>query len=160
MTEYAPIEGYAAIFNVADASGDVIAPGAFGEPEPGAVKLLYQHAVDRPIGRWLDLRQDAFGLYARGEVILSAAGGREAHALIEGGAIDGLSIGFRTVRARKEHGRRLILEAELWEISVVTFPMAAGARIARRGALQDAALAIRLAAAARNLAESPRRLSP
>ncbi len=49
------------------------------------------------------------------------------------GALDGLSIGFRTVRSRTEAkgGLRRILEADLWEISVVTFPMLPGARIAQ-----------------------------
>ena len=49
------------------------------------------------------------------------------------GALDGLSIGFRTLRARREaaSGIRRILEADLWEISVVTFPMLPGARVAQ-----------------------------
>ena len=47
------------------------------------------------------------------------------------GALDGLSIGFRTVKARTEPktGVRRILEADLWEISVVTFPMLPSARV-------------------------------
>lgn len=53
--------------------------------------------------------------------------------LVKGGALDGLSIGFQTVRAHREGGRRAVAEAALWEISIVTFPMAAGARIARVG---------------------------
>ena len=52
-------------------------------------------------------------------------------------ALDGLSIGFRTVRSSKEGrsgkaarpGVRRILEADLWEISVVTFPMLPSARV-------------------------------
>ena len=43
---------------------------------------------------------------------------------IEAGAIDGLSIGYRTVRAGKtESGTRLLSEIDLWEVSLVTFPM-------------------------------------
>ena len=47
------------------------------------------------------------------------------------GALDGLSIGFRTVRAKRDPatGVRRILEADLWEISVVTFPMLPSARV-------------------------------
>jgi hypothetical protein len=47
------------------------------------------------------------------------------------GGLDGLSIGFRTVKARKDSrtGLRHITEADLWEISVVTFPMLPQARI-------------------------------
>ena len=56
---------------------------------------------------------------------------RGAPADEESGALDGLSIGFRTVRARTDAktGVRRILEADLWEISVVTFPMLPSARV-------------------------------
>jgi len=60
--------------------------------------------------------------------------GREAAALIAAGAIDGLSIGYRTVRAgRNDKGRRLLQELELWEVSLVTFPMLPSARVAAKG---------------------------
>ena len=51
--------------------------------------------------------------------------------MIREGAIDGLSIGFKTVRATKDQaaGIRTIHEADLWEISVVTFPMLPEARV-------------------------------
>jgi hypothetical protein len=47
------------------------------------------------------------------------------------GAVDGLSIGFRAVRGRRDarSGVRLLSEVDLWEISVVTFPMQPQARI-------------------------------
>ena len=55
---------------------------------------------------------------------------REAACLIEAGALDGLSIGYRTVKSqRDENGRRLLTELDLWEVSVVTFPMLPEARI-------------------------------
>jgi hypothetical protein len=46
-------------------------------------------------------------------------------ALLRDGAINGLSIGFRTRRAKRDPatGHRILLELELWEISVVTFPL-------------------------------------
>ena len=51
-------------------------------------------------------------------------------ALIEAGAIDGLSIGYRTLKASKDaEGRRVLNEVELWEVSLVTFPMLPEARI-------------------------------
>ena len=129
----AEIEGYASVFNVPDLNGDIVAPGAFAKslkknPKPA---LLYQHAAEAPIGRWVSFREDARGLFVRGELILSSPRAREVHALLEGGAIDGLSIGYQTLRsARVKTGRR-ILEADLWEVSVVTFPMAPGARVTR-----------------------------
>jgi HK97 family phage prohead protease len=54
---------------------------------------------------------------------------REAHVLLQAGAIDGLSIGYRTLRAEKAGGQRLLHEIELWEVSLVTFPMLPQARV-------------------------------
>lgn len=52
-----------------------------------------------------------------------------------GGALDGLSIGYRTVRGRTDAktGIRSLIEVDLWEISVVTFPMLPEARIGLDG---------------------------
>ncbi len=70
------------------------------------------------------------------------AKGREVLALMRAGAIDGLSIGFRTVRGRTDakSGVRQLMEVDLWEISVVTFPMLPAARVvaAVKGARRDA----------------------
>lgn len=132
----ADIEGYAAIFHERDLNGDIVAPGAFKRSlnASSPIRMLYQHAAEAPIGRWISFREDARGLYVRGEILLESPRAKEVAALIDGGAIDGLSIGYRTVRAEKgAAGARRILEAELWEVSVVTFPMAPAARIARIG---------------------------
>lgn len=162
MTSTALIEGYASIFNTPDLNGDVVAPGAFaaslraGTP----VRLLYQHAADAPIGRWLHMAEDARGLKVAGELLLSSPRAREVHALLEGGALDGLSIGYETVRAARARAGRRILEARLWEISVVTFPMAPGARIFRVGAAEAdslSALAARFSETARARAPGRRR---
>jgi hypothetical protein len=42
-----------------------------------------------------------------------------------------LSIGFRTVKARIDPKTRIrrLLAVDLWEISIVTFPLLAGARV-------------------------------
>jgi HK97 family phage prohead protease len=86
---------------------------------------------DQPIGRWLSIREDARGLHVEGKLSLGVARAREVHELMKSGALDGLSIGFQTLRARNEAGTgvRRILSADLWEISVVTFPMQPGARV-------------------------------
>jgi len=138
MTQTLSIEGFAAIYDEVDLNGDLIAPGAFrkslaksGSP---AVKLLYQHAADQPIGRWLRFEERGNGLYAAGELFLATQTAREVAELIRAEIIDGLSIGFRTVRAQKSNGARRILEADLWEVSIVTFPMAPKARLAKIGA--------------------------
>ena len=128
----AVIQGYAAVFGVPDLSGDVIRPGAFGKLIPAAaarVRMLAQHAAEVPVGRWVRMEEDAKGLRATGEIFTNTDAGRNLHRLLRGGAIDGLSIGFKPVRTRKAATGREIVSAELWEVSIVTFPMALGARI-------------------------------
>jgi hypothetical protein len=53
-------------------------------------------------------------------------------ALLEAGALDGLSIGYRTQRGQIEPRTRIrrLYQVDLWEISIVTFPLLNGARVA------------------------------
>lgn len=129
-------EGYAALFGRVDLGRDLILPGAFARSldERGAsgVRMLFQHDPNEPIGTWQALREDATGLFVRGRLTLDVARAREVLALMRAGAIDGLSIGFRTVEGRtdpRSKVRRLV-RIDLWEISIVTFPMQPDARIA------------------------------
>jgi hypothetical protein len=130
------IAGYASLFGAADQGGDVVAPGAYAASLKRiaaggrAVKLLWQHDPAQPIGVWDSVREDDRGLYVEGRLLTEVTRAREAAHLIEAGAVDGLSIGYRTVRAgRDEAGRRVLNEIELWEVSLVTFPMLPEARI-------------------------------
>ena len=128
-------EGYASLFNREDLGHDVIAPGAFRESlkSRGAqrIKMLFQHDPAEPIGIWDEIREDARGLYVRGRLTTAVAKAREVLALMRVGALDGLSIGFKAVKARREAatGVRRLEKVDLWEISVVTFPMLPGARV-------------------------------
>jgi hypothetical protein len=92
--------------------------------------MLWQHDPAQPIGIWDEVREDARGLYVKGRLLESVEKAREAAALIAAGAIDGLSIGYRTLKATKsDKGLRLLKELELWEVSLVTFPMLPSARV-------------------------------
>jgi HK97 family phage prohead protease len=129
------VEGYASLFGEIDQARDMVMRGAFAQTlqqkNVRRVPMLFQHDPSEPVGVWLELREDARGLYARGRLIPEVARGRELRALIGAGAIDGLSIGFRTVKGSvdpKTRVRRLIA-VDLWEISIVTFPLLAGARV-------------------------------
>lgn len=128
-------EGYASLFGIIDQTQDRVAPGAFRRTllrrPPSSIKMLYQHLAHEPIGVWDHIREDARGLYVRGRLVLDSGRGRDVLALMRSRAIDGLSIGFRTVRGRTDPqtGVRTILEVDLWEVSVVTFPMLPGARV-------------------------------
>lgn len=115
-------EGYASLFGVVDGAGDVVAPGAFAKSlrtRPAAkVRLLYQHFAHEPIGVWEVIREDA---------------------------LNGLNIGFRTRRARRDPatGHRILLEIELWEVSVVTFPLLPNSHVTAIGGKSDLARYIR-----------------
>lgn len=127
--------GYASLFGVPDLGNDVVAPGAFvgslGERGAAGVRMLFQHDPAEPIGRWLSLREDARGLRVEGLINLAVQRGREADALMREGGLDGLSIGFRTLRSSPQRGGlRRLLAVDLWEISLVTFPLLPGARAA------------------------------
>ena len=97
------------------------------------VKMLWQHDPTRPIGVWDEVREDGRGLCVKGRLLLEVQAAREAHVLLQAGAIDGLSIGYRTLRSEAKGGRRLLHEIELWEVSLVTFPMLPEARVQARG---------------------------
>ena len=149
--------GYGSLFGVLDDGGDVVMPGAFSaslaaHKAAGTMpKLLEQHDPAKPIGIWLDMVEDDRGLLCKGRLLLEVQRAREVHALLKGGAIDGLSIGYAigpddwsyadsAEQARKfgwygggvsYEGRscRLLHKCDLWEVSVVTFPMLRSARI-------------------------------
>lgn len=135
VEEDGTFSGYASLFGKADLANDVVEPGAFARAlrRRGAagVRMLFQHDPAEPIGAWLDIAEDARGLHVRGRLTPGVDRAREVLELMRAGALDGLSIGFRTVRARKDakSGVRRIVEADLWEISVVTFPMLPEARV-------------------------------
>ena len=127
--------GYASLFGRLDLGKDIVERGAFSASlkKRGAagIRMLFQHDPNEPIGTWLELREDARGLFVKGRLSTGVERAREILSLMRGGALDGLSIGFRALRARKDaaNGVRRIFEADLWEISVVTFPMLPEARI-------------------------------
>ncbi len=138
------VEGYASLFGVVDLGRDRVERGAFAASlaRRGArgVRFLFQHDPAEPIGAWLSIAEDSRGLRVAGRLNLAVTRAREVHALLRQGGLDGLSIGFRAVRtAREGAGVRRLVEIDLWEISVVTFPMLPDARVAavKRGALQD-----------------------
>jgi HK97 family phage prohead protease len=107
------------------------------------VRMLWQHDPGEPIGRWLSITEDTRGLHVRGRLNLAVARAREIHALMRDGAVDGLSIGFRVERASPDRasGLRRLEKLDLWEISLVTFPMLPGARV---GAVKHEDLAGRI----------------
>ena len=127
--------GYASLFNRVDLGRDRVLPGAFtasvARRGAGGVRMLFQHDPAQVIGTWRVVREDPAGLWVEGHLSPDVAKAREVRALMRSGALDGLSIGYHTVRARRDprSGVRSIVEADLWEVSVVTFPMLPEARV-------------------------------
>ncbi|WP_449045546.1 HK97 family phage prohead protease [Paracoccus versutus] len=153
VAEGTRIEGYASLFGLTDQGGDVVVRGAYAaslkrlEARGDRVRMLWQHDPGRPIGVWEEIREDEKGLWVKGRLLPEIAQAREAAALVAAGAIDGLSIGYRTVSAERDgKGRRLLSEVELWEVSLVTFPMLAEAKVgAKSDRLHEMAAAFRAA---------------
>jgi uncharacterized protein len=172
VTDTGVFEGYASLFGVADLGKDMVVPGAFAASLARrgirGVRMLWQHDPAQPIGRWLSIREDARGLRVRGKLNLAVERAREIHALMKEGAVDGLSIGYRVERARHDRaaGVRRLERLDLWEISVVTFPMLPGARVSgvKRDLLsaqcRERRLTLAIRRAARRLFVSPPNGSP
>ena len=145
-TKTGEFSGHASTFNGApDSYGDIIAPGAFSETlaahkaAGSTVPMLWAHDQSKPIGRWLEMREDATGLFVRGKCNLDTIAGREAHAHIVAGDVSGLSIGFRLKEYSVDPDTGIwTLEAvELSEVSVVTIPANSNALITSKADLVD-----------------------
>lgn len=127
--------GYASLFGERDQSGDVVMPGAFAASlkrrAARDVRMLFQHDAGEPVGTWVDMRETVRGLHVTGRLNRNVQRGRELFSLLETRGLDGLSIGFKTLKARRDRATasRLLTEIDLWEISLVTFPMLQGARV-------------------------------
>ena len=127
--------GYASVFGRVDLGRDVVERGAFKKSlerrGPEGIRMLFQHDPAQPIGSWSQIREDDRGLFVVGKLATGVAKARDVLELMRGRALDGLSVGFRTIQSVKDArtGVRHIRKADLWEISVVTFPMQPEARI-------------------------------
>lgn len=148
LSEDNRIAGYASVFGKTDQGGDRVERGAYKASlarlaKAGrSVKMLWQHDPARPIGVWDDVREDKRGLYVSGRILEDVQAGAEALALLRAGAIDGLSIGYKTVKAQRSNdGGRALNEIDLWEVSLVTFPMLPEARVQPASVEDDDALA-------------------
>lgn len=136
--------GYASLFNRLDSGGDIVMPGAFSKSlgqRRDRIRLLFQHDPKEPVGTWDSIVEDGQGLLVSGRLVPGVPRADALRRLIEGGALDGLSIGFRTVKATREGGHRKLWQIDLFEISIVTFPMMEDARIAPSGMSTGAAIA-------------------
>ena len=126
-------EGYASVFGIVDEGMDMVERGAFGKSIGSGrkVKMLWQHDRQKVIGVWDEVKEDERGLFVSGRLLKGVAQAEEAMVLMRAGAIDSMSIGYRTIEAIPEGGGRIrkLMEVELHEISLVTFPMLPDAKV-------------------------------
>ena len=131
------VEGYGSVFGVRDNYDDVIAKGAFinslkDHKAAGTMPaMLWQHDADKPIGVWTEMVEDEKGLRIKGQLAMETVKGKEAHALLKMGALNGLSIGFMSKEWAYDRDTevRTLTAIDLWEVSLVTFPANEKARI-------------------------------
>ena len=131
------VEGYGSVFGVRDNYDDVIAKGAFVQSlkdhkAAGTMPaMLWQHDADKPIGIWTEMVEDEKGLRIKGQLAMETVKGKEAHALLKMGALNGLSIGFMSKEWAYDRDTevRTLTEIDLWEVSLVTFPANEKARV-------------------------------
>lgn len=115
------IAGYASTFGPpADSYGDIVAPGAFAASLASRqTKFLYEH--HEPIGKQLELREDAHGLFGRWSIVDTRAG-TDAYKLAKAGVLDSLSIGYVADDVEYAEGVRLLKAVTLYEVSAVAIP--------------------------------------
>lgn len=126
-------KGYASTFGgEKDSGGDIIAKGCFTRTlkqkgrNGNGIAMLWSHDAKCPIGVWNVIAEDEKGLYVEGQVEPTAApGGIPVYPIMKKGGIKGLSIGYNTVKAVTDEKKnaRILQDVDLWEISLVTFPM-------------------------------------
>ena len=119
------VEGLGSVFGNTDQGGDIVVPGAFAKSlKSRTPAMLWQHKADQPIGVWDELRETPEGLFVKGR-ILNTALGNDAYELARHGALKGMSIGYATKDSEtdRKSGVRRLKELDLFEVSLVTFPM-------------------------------------
>ncbi len=125
--------GYASTFGDVDLGGDIIEKGSFRKTlreSQGRIPILDHHDPTRQIGWNLEAKEDDRGLLVKGLLDFNVRTARERHSLMkmamQVGGRTGLSIGFRAIKEEPDPKNPLIRrlkEIQLFEYSVVTFPM-------------------------------------
>jgi uncharacterized protein len=135
--ETATFSGYAVIWGERNGHNEIVHRGAFAKTlaahKAAGTRpvMLWSHNPAEIIGVWDEVREDERGLFVRGRLLTDITSGREAHARMKAGAVNGLSIGFRVLPGGQERraGVRHLTAVELPEISVVGVPSGTNARI-------------------------------
>jgi len=127
--------GYASTFGNVDSYGDTIVKGAYAETleKNGLPKMFWNHISDAvPIGKWVDAKEDDYGLLLTGEFTPGNTLAQEVKAALKHGTVDSMSIGYMLKKGDYETndaGRLIKKVSRLAETSIVTFPADSFARV-------------------------------
>ena len=138
------LSGYASLFGEPDLQGDIVKRGAFSASilklGSAGLPMLMAHDTSEPIGVWERVFEDRSGLFVSGRILAGTPRSDRAIALVRSGAMSGLSIGYKTHRSVAHKRGRILSELDLWEVSVVAFPMLRSARLTQIGDLSQTLL--------------------
>jgi len=127
--------GYASVFNKVDSYGDTIVKGAYVETlkKYGLPKMFFNHeSYAVPIGKWVEAKEDDYGLLMTGEFTPGNSKAAEVRAALKHGTVDSLSIGYSLKKGdfdETTNGRTIKKIARLPEASIVTFPADSFAKV-------------------------------
>ena len=116
------VKGYGSVFGNIDSDGDIINKGAYTKTitENGSrVKYLYQHDMDKPLGKMTNLYEDEKGLMFEAQIPKTRLG-KDVMELMKSGVITENSVGILPIQKEMVDGHRHINEVKLYEISAVT----------------------------------------
>ncbi len=132
LDEAGHFTGYASIFGQLDSYGDIVDKGAFKKTlkDRKRVKLLWSHDSFQPGIGYVELEEDDKGLrVVEGQLYLDIQKAKEAYINLKNGTLDGLSIGYNTVKevVDRSTNERHLKEVALWEVSLCNFQACPGA---------------------------------
>lgn len=117
------VKGYGSVFGNVDSDNDIIQNGAYTKTiseNRKRIKYYYQHDLSRPIGKFIDLYQDNYGLGFVAQMALETIDGKDTYEKMRFGLIEENSVGIIPTKAKPENGKRMISEVKLFEISAVS----------------------------------------
>lgn len=154
LEETGEFTGYGSVFGNVDSYGEIVMPGAFKKSlaehkrNKTRPKMFWQHDPYSPIGSWIEMAEDDHGLLVTGKLNMGVQKGAEAYALLMAKDIDGLSIGYRVVKAENDDAEEVVRlkELKLIEVSVVSLAANEAATVGSIKAAEIESLRDRLAA--------------
>ena len=119
------VKGLGSVFGNIDSDGDIMMKGAFTksiEENSHRIKYLYQHRLDKPVGKMEELYEDKEGLHFVAKLALKTQLGKDVFEMIKAGVLTENSVGFQTINEKYDKVEKVnkITEVKLYEISAVT----------------------------------------